>query len=114
MIFSIVGSVSGESIASSTTISAADFLVGLPSLISEIEVFIFTLVFHYAYSAGLYKLTPAQLNDGQRYHRLGFRLVSFPSLISYLLACRSTRAFCVVQLCACVYAATQPDIDESR
>ncbi|KAI0467175.1 organic solute transporter Ostalpha-domain-containing protein [Xylaria cf. heliscus] len=74
-IFSIIDSKAPSSITDSKTISQADFITGIPSLIVEIELVIFALFFHYAYSVSMYQLSDEQKLAGVQYAGYGWRLI---------------------------------------
>jgi hypothetical protein len=60
----------------SKVFSQVDFVVGIPSLVVEVELLVFAFFFHYAYSVSMYQLTDEQKRAGGRYARYGWRLVS--------------------------------------
>ncbi|KAI1177339.1 organic solute transporter Ostalpha-domain-containing protein [Nemania sp. FL0916] len=72
-IFSIVNSKPTRTITESKTVSQIDFLTGIPSLVVEVELVIFALFFHYAYSVSMYQLSDEQKRAGERYARFGWR-----------------------------------------
>ncbi|KAI1289037.1 organic solute transporter Ostalpha-domain-containing protein [Xylaria venustula] len=74
-IFSIIDSKSPPSITNSKTISQVDFITGIPALVVEIELVIFSVFFHYAYSVGMYQLSDEQKRTGQHYEGYGWRLI---------------------------------------
>ncbi|KAI0410006.1 organic solute transporter Ostalpha-domain-containing protein [Xylaria palmicola] len=74
-VFSIVNSNAPRSITESKTVSQIDFLTGIPSLIVEIELVVFALFFHYAYSVSVYQLSDEQKRAGGQYASYGWRLV---------------------------------------
>ncbi|KAI3339968.1 organic solute transporter Ostalpha-domain-containing protein [Ustulina deusta] len=74
-IFSIIDSKAPRSITDSTTISQADFITGVPALVVEIELVIFSVFFHYAYSVSMYQLSDEQKRAGQEYQGYGWRLI---------------------------------------
>ncbi|TGJ79347.1 hypothetical protein E0Z10_g9415 [Xylaria hypoxylon] len=74
-IFSIVNSNAPRSLTESKTVSQVDFITGIPSLIVEIELVIFALFFHYAYSVSMYQLSEEQKRAGEQYAGYGWRLV---------------------------------------
>ncbi len=83
-IFSIIDSKAPRSITDSTTISQADFITGVPALVVEIELVIFSVFFHYAYSVSMYQLSDEQKRAGQEYQGYGWRLVSLHFYINTL------------------------------
>ncbi|KAJ2975465.1 hypothetical protein NUW58_g8348 [Xylaria curta] len=74
-IFSIVNSNAPRSITESKTVSRIDFLTGIPSLVVEIELVVFALFFHYAYSVSMYQLSDEQKRAGEHYAGYGWRLI---------------------------------------
>ncbi|GAW11498.1 hypothetical protein ANO14919_008440 [Xylariales sp. No.14919] len=74
-IFSIVNSNAPRSLTESKTVSQIDFITGIPSLVVEIELVIFALFFHYAYSVSMYQLSEEQKRAGQQYAGYGWRLI---------------------------------------
>ncbi|GAP85411.2 putative organic solute transporter Ost-alpha [Rosellinia necatrix] len=74
-IFSIVNSNAPRSLTESKTVSKIDFITGIPSLVVEVELVIFALFFHYAYSVSLYQLTDEQKRAGRTYEAHGWRLI---------------------------------------
>ncbi|KAF2972522.1 hypothetical protein GQX73_g1164 [Xylaria multiplex] len=74
-IFSIVNSNAPRSLTESKTVSQIDFITGIPSLIVEIELVIFAVFFHYAYSVSMYQLSEEQKRVGERYAGYGWRLI---------------------------------------
>ncbi|KAI1751826.1 organic solute transporter Ostalpha-domain-containing protein [Xylaria castorea] len=74
-IFSIINSKAPRSLTESKTISQADFITGIPSLIVEIELVFFALFFHYAYSVSMYQLSDEQKRAGVQYAGYGWRLI---------------------------------------
>lgn len=74
-VFSIINSKAPKSLTESKTISQVDFITGLPSLIVEIELVIFAVFFHYAYSVSIYQLSNEQKRAGEQYTNYGWRLI---------------------------------------
>ncbi|KAI1825640.1 organic solute transporter Ostalpha-domain-containing protein [Xylaria intraflava] len=74
-IFSIIDSKAPRSLIESPTISRVDFITGIPSLVVEIELVIFALFFHYAYSVSMYQLSIEQQKAGAQYAGYGWRLI---------------------------------------
>ncbi|KAI0456301.1 organic solute transporter Ostalpha-domain-containing protein [Xylaria acuta] len=74
-IFSIVNSNAPRSLIESKTVSQIDFITGIPSLVVEIELVIFALFFHYAYSVSMYQLSDEQKRAGEQYAGYGWRLI---------------------------------------
>ncbi|KAI0538941.1 organic solute transporter Ostalpha-domain-containing protein [Xylaria digitata] len=74
-IFSIVNSNAPRSLTESKTVSQIDFITGIPSLVVEIELVIFAVFFHYAYSVSMYQLSEEQKRAGEQYAGYGWRLI---------------------------------------
>ncbi|KAI8955577.1 organic solute transporter Ostalpha-domain-containing protein [Xylaria longipes] len=74
-VFSIVNTRAPRSLTESKTISQVDFITGIPSLVVEIELVIFALFFHYAYSVSIYQLSDEQKRAGEQYAGYGWRLI---------------------------------------
>ncbi|KAJ3575295.1 hypothetical protein NPX13_g4082 [Xylaria arbuscula] len=74
-IFSIIDSHAPKSITESTTISQVDFITGVPALVAEIELVIFAVFFHYAYSVSVYKLSDEKKREGEIYQGYGWHLI---------------------------------------
>ncbi|KAI1279397.1 organic solute transporter Ostalpha-domain-containing protein [Xylaria sp. FL0933] len=74
-IFGIIDSKAPASITNSKTISSVDFITGIPGLVAEIELVIFSVFFHYAYSVSMYQLSDEQKRAGQHYEGYGWRVI---------------------------------------
>ncbi|KAI0446481.1 organic solute transporter Ostalpha-domain-containing protein [Xylaria telfairii] len=74
-VFSIVNSNAPRSLTESKTVSQVDFITGIPSLVVEVELVIFAMFFHYAYSVSMYQLSDEQKRAGEQYVRYGWRLI---------------------------------------
>ncbi|KAH8166496.1 hypothetical protein CIB48_g1786 [Xylaria polymorpha] len=74
-IFSIVNSNAPRSLTESKTVSQVDFITGIPSLVVEVELVIFAMFFHYAYSVSMYQLSDEQKRAGEQYAGYGWRLI---------------------------------------
>ncbi|KAK5630505.1 hypothetical protein RRF57_006220 [Xylaria bambusicola] len=74
-IFSIIDSRAPRSITESTKISQVDFITGVPALVAEIELVVFSVFFHYAYSVSVYRLSDEQKRAGEHYKGYGWRLI---------------------------------------
>ncbi|KAI1129184.1 organic solute transporter Ostalpha-domain-containing protein [Nemania abortiva] len=74
-IFSIINSKAPKSLTESKTVSQVDFITGIPSLVVEVELVIFSLFFHYAYSVSMYQLSDEQKRAGEHYVNYGWRLI---------------------------------------
>ncbi|KAI0141254.1 organic solute transporter Ostalpha-domain-containing protein [Xylariaceae sp. FL1272] len=73
--FGILASVNPPSVRNSKTLSEADWLIGIPSLLTEIELLFFALFFHYAYGIRLYQLSDSQRAAGEEYISYGWRII---------------------------------------
>ncbi|KAI0099232.1 organic solute transporter Ostalpha-domain-containing protein [Nemania sp. FL0031] len=74
-VFSIINSKAPKSLTESKTVSQVDFITGIPSLVVESELVIFSLFFHYAYSVSMYQLSDEQKRAGEQYVNYGWRLI---------------------------------------
>lgn len=72
-----------RSLTESKTVSQVDFITGIPSLVVEVELVIFAMFFHYAYSVSMYQLSDEQKRAGEQYAGYGWRLVS--PLFSFII-----------------------------
>ncbi|KAI1264969.1 organic solute transporter Ostalpha-domain-containing protein [Xylariaceae sp. FL1019] len=73
--FGILASVNPPSVRNSTTLSEADWLIGIPGLLTEIELVLFAIFFHYAYGVSLYTLTDEKRAAGEEYVSYGWGII---------------------------------------